>query len=138
MQGKIENDVVTVPIEVFGVSRQTKQQFQAVVDTGYQGYVSLPFSSAFPVGLVLRGQQSYTLADGSVSSHFICLGTVIFDGHEVVVPIDVQSNGPTLIGTEFLKKIEANFSANFSQAIFEITSEKRKKLQPLKDVKVSI
>jgi len=116
----IRDNSLHVDIEVFGVSVDLKRKVSGLIDTGFSGYLSLPFVIAFPLGLILKGQQPYTLADGSVSNHFVCLGTVEFGGQSVVVPIDVQPSGPILIGNQLLKKLSLSLSVDFMRDSFEL------------------
>jgi clan AA aspartic protease len=120
MQFKIQDDHLVTDIEVFGVAEDLQRKVTGVIDTGFNGYLSLPFVTAFPIGLILKGQQTYTMADGSLSNYLVCLGTVTFQGRSVVVPIDVQPSGPVLIGVQLLKKLDLEMKVQFSKSTFEL------------------
>ncbi len=79
MLGTFHNDQPKIEIEVKGMS-DTAKRVTALVDSGFNGYLTLPYEEAFPLGLILIGIQSNTLADGSSSSHFVCMGQVCVDG----------------------------------------------------------
>ena len=94
-----------IKIEVYGVVPQLKREFEAMIDTGFTGFLMLPFVDAFPLGLVLYGTSNWTLADGSSSPKLLGLGTVII-GQEEVSGVIVLEAGPCrpLLGIEFLRK----------------------------------
>lgn len=112
MLGNFENGNPYIEIEIKGISDEQKK-LKALIDTGFNGYLTLPYIEAFPLGLVLTGIQSSRLADGSISHHFVCIGTVIFDGKKITTPIDIQPECTVLIGTQLLKKLEKELHINF-------------------------
>jgi predicted aspartyl protease len=120
MQYPIVNHHLVAELEVFGVSDDLKRKVPGYIDTGFSGYLSIPFVTAFPIGLILKGQQSYTLADGSTSHYFVCLGTVTLLGKSAVVPIDIQPSGPVLIGTQLMKKLGIDLTTQFDKDVFEL------------------
>lgn len=95
------------PIVEIGVSGPLTKanQFTALADTGFSGFLLLPILEAFPVGLILRGTTTITLADGSNQGKLVCLGQVHFDGQDQVgvIVIEWQSTD-VLVGMDFLKK----------------------------------
>jgi predicted aspartyl protease len=138
MRGTLENNSISIPLAVHGVSVDLQQSVVGIIDTGYAGYLTLPFSTAFPIGLVLRGQQSYTLADGSVSNHFVCVGTVTFGVTSVVVPIDVHTGSPILIGVQLLKKMQTQLTINFAKETFEFAVSNQPGPKPLKGITLGV
>jgi predicted aspartyl protease len=40
-------------IDVFGVSEKVKTKFTATIDTGYTGFLAMPFTVASRLGLIL-------------------------------------------------------------------------------------
>lgn len=57
-----------------------KRTVKALIDTGFDGFLSLPILEAFPIGLLLRGTMPVTLADGSTQQTLYCLGGIHFEG----------------------------------------------------------
>ncbi|MCR4314680.1 MAG: hypothetical protein NUV84_05580 [Candidatus Uhrbacteria bacterium] len=60
MLGTFNNDQPVIEIEVQGVTGISKK-ISALVDSGFNGYLQIPFVDAFPLGLVLVGVQANTL-----------------------------------------------------------------------------
>ena len=69
----------------------------AIIDTGYNGYLSLPPQLIRLLGLPWLHRQVATLADGTVISFNVYSGTVIWDGKPRTIPIDELDTDP-LIG----------------------------------------
>jgi predicted aspartyl protease len=95
-----------VRIGLNGVSPHASREFDAIVDTGFTGFISMPMKDAIPLGLVLSGTTSATLADGSSSHKLTALGTAIV-GEESNLGVVLLSlgSGPSdvLVGMEFLR-----------------------------------
>jgi clan AA aspartic protease len=108
MLGTFHNDQPKIEIEVKGTSDHPKR-VTALVDSGFNGYLTLPYEEAFPLGLILIGIQSNMLADGSSSSHFVCMGQVCVDGKCISTTIDIQPANIILLGTKLLKELGKTF-----------------------------
>lgn len=119
MLGTFNNDQPVIEIEVRGVTGITKK-INALVDSGFNGYLQIPFIEAFPLGLVLTGVQANTLADGSTSSHLVCKGQVCVDGKCIDTTIDIQPANVVLLGTKLLKELSKIFILNCSTGKVEI------------------
>ena len=68
-----------IKVSIWGLHRDFSQEFEAMIDTGFTGFLSIPISSAFPLGLTLYGTTTYTLADGSSSPKLLGFGTVAIE-----------------------------------------------------------
>lgn len=109
-----------IEIEVKGTGEHPKK-ITAIVDTGFNGYLTLPYLEAFPLGLILRGVESNILADGSSSSeHFICAGEVCVGGTCVNTSIDIQPANIILLGTQLLKELGKIFILDCSAGKVEV------------------
>ena len=125
MLGTFNNDQPIIEIEVKGVTGITKR-INALVDSGFNGYLQIPFIEAFPLGLVLAGVQANTLADGSTSSHLVCKGQVCIDGRCIDTTIDIQAANIVLLGTKLLKELGKVFTLDCSIGKVEISDSKAK------------
>lgn len=93
-------------ITLRGVWEGVNQELDAIVDTGFTGFLSMPMVDAFPLGLVLYGTTTTILADGSTSYKLMAVGTASV-GQESNVGIVLlnMGSGPSavLLGMEFLR-----------------------------------
>ena len=96
-----------IKISVSGPWHEYAKEFEAIVDTGFSGFLQMPLFQAFPLGLVLIGTTSVQLADGSVSSRLIALGEVIVgeESQLEVIILDPGSDTP-LIGMDLIRKFD--------------------------------
>ena len=90
-------------IRIEGHSEEQGQEFDAIIDTGFTGFISMPAVSAFPLGLILEGTTSTTLADGSQSPKFVASGSAVVSGERQRGTI-LLNFGPSdvLVGMEFI------------------------------------
>jgi len=96
----------SVRISVHGISPDSRQEFDAVIDTGFTGFLMMPLLSAFPLGLTLWGTSNYCLADGSTSPKLLGAGTITLEGEEASGVIVLESSPcGLLLGMDFLRKV---------------------------------
>jgi len=119
MLGIFSDDQPQIEIEVSGTSDNPKK-LMALVDSGFNGYLTLPYVEAFPLGLILMGAQRSILADGSSSQYFVCNGEVCVDGKCVSTGISVQPVGDILLGTKLLKELGKTFVLDCKNGRVEI------------------
>ena len=63
-------------IRVSGTSPNAFVDVDALIDTGFTGFLMLPIVQALPLGLVLTGTGYYTLANGETVTNFLAQGTI--------------------------------------------------------------
>lgn len=119
MLGTFNNDQPKIEIEVAGINGKPVK-IEALIDSGFNGYLILPYIIAFPLGLVLTGIQSNTLADGSSASHLVCIGKVCLDGKCIQTTIDIQPADIVLLGTKLLKELDKTFILDCKNSKVEI------------------
>lgn len=95
-----------IPLSLRGPPGQA-QQLEAVVDTGFTGFLTLPPSLIAGLGLVFQGTSEATLADGSRVSFDAYQAAVLWDGQSRVVLVDEADTTP-LIGMLLLDKHNLN------------------------------
>ena len=124
MHGTFHNDQPEIEIEVSGTSENAKT-VTALVDFGFNGYLTLPYQEAFPLGLILKGVRSNTLADGSSSAIFVCIGEVCVDGKCIQTTINIQPANVILLGTKLLKELGKTFILDCSNERVEIVESSK-------------
>ena len=81
------------------------QEIEAVIDTGFDGWLSLPSSIIAQLGLRWRRRGRALLADGSESVFDIYEATVDWDGELRRIPVDQAETVP-LVGMSLLEGYE--------------------------------
>lgn len=75
--GYIDNDGhPKLRIQVEGTNPGVSTNIEAMIDTGFTGFLMLPISLALPLGLVLMGTGDYSLAGGTLITNFLAKGKV--------------------------------------------------------------
>lgn len=85
-----------LPIVVRNEKQQT-QFFEAVIDTGFSGFLTLPAKTIAELNLPWNGSDSVTLGDGSETLFDLYAATVIWDGEFRDIDI-AESETEPLIG----------------------------------------
>ncbi len=102
--GGISGDIASlsprVPIVVAG-SNGTKKSFNALLDTGFDGVVSISREESEELGIRRLGEHRSVLADGTVRIAPIFAGRVLFVGEWRDVPI-TTSGDVALIGMQLI------------------------------------
>ena len=92
--------VVTLPLR--GPDGQSRE-IDAVVDTGYNGFLTLPPTVVAELGLAFGGISRATLADGSVVAFDVYDVTVIWDGIARYISASAADSTP-LVGMSLLDR----------------------------------
>lgn len=95
IRGRITDGKATVPV-IFRLPRQPDFSLDFVVDTGFNGYLTLPIQAVNAMNLPLSANTPATLADGSQTLLSIHLATIVWDDVARVVPILASGNKPLL------------------------------------------
>ena len=85
----------TVPVMVRGPEGQ-EREIEAIIDTGFNGWFSLPAALIAELDLPWRGRGRAALADGSECVFDIHEGTVVWDGAPRRVAVDAADADPTV------------------------------------------
>ena len=89
-----------ISLSVEGSEGQSKE-IDAVIDTGFNGFLTLPASLVQELGLVWRRRGRAMLADGSESLFDIYEATITWDGRPRRIAVD-EVNCDPLIGMSLL------------------------------------
>lgn len=87
-----------VVLLVVGTEERT-ERVEAVVDTGFTGYLTLPQNTVNSLGLRRVGYETFTLADGSQKIGSLYQGAALWHGRDLYIPI---GEGEPLIGMALL------------------------------------
>jgi predicted aspartyl protease len=101
-----------VDVEVGGTRRTVA--LTAVLDTGFDGELSVPLDVAVTLGLELTGADVIELADGSHKRELLFSGTAGVLGKRRQVAMYVTESEDALVGTELLA--DCNLHIDFPAA----------------------
>lgn len=115
-----------VAVDLYGVLGRLDPPalFDAIIDTGFTGGISIPVSKALPLGLVLYSTATFTLADNSEENTFLCIGTVRMEDEERLMIFSLTKGNDVLVGTEFLASFRARFELDYKAKRFTLISQK--------------
>ncbi len=82
-----------------------QKEVDVLVDTGFNGYLTVPKLIADTIGMKNTGAvSSSTVADGSTSPSLVYQGKVVYDGSRTDVFVDVQPDCKLLLGMALLEE----------------------------------
>ncbi|NJL37774.1 MAG: clan AA aspartic protease [Leptolyngbyaceae cyanobacterium SM1_4_3] len=96
MQGWVNQSCEAMLPIVVGHGNAPKQMVEALIDTGFSGFLSLPLSMIESLGLPWIFSDSVTLGDGSEVVFQMYRATVIWDGQFKVVDVAASESEPLL------------------------------------------
>ncbi|WP_419756912.1 clan AA aspartic protease [Anabaena sp. FACHB-595] len=97
INGRLIAGRATVPV-IFRLPGQPDFSLDFVIDTGFNGYLTLPPQAVSAMNLPLHSTIPAILADGSQVLSSIHLATIVWDNVEKVVFVLASANKP-LLGT---------------------------------------
>jgi predicted aspartyl protease len=107
-----------VSIGISGAIQQQPADFNALIDTGFSGFISMPMVKAFPLGLILSGTVSVVLADGSSAYRITASGTVWLGADRQSGEIILETGtGEVLLGMEFLRTFRKRLIVSYNQGV---------------------
>jgi clan AA aspartic protease len=101
MNGRVDqNCEATIRFVVSNESEQ-KQVIDAVIDTGFTGFLTLPMTVINNLNLRLYSREEGTLGDGSTCIFDVYSGLVIWDGEYRYIDVNAAETDP-LVGMSLL------------------------------------
>jgi clan AA aspartic protease len=100
--GKIVDRKIIIPV-TFLLSAEMIFSVEFVLDTGFNGYLTLPVNAVGAMNLPLFSTTATILADGSQSSIPTHIATIDWHGQELLVPV-LAMGGKPLLGTGLLEQ----------------------------------
>jgi clan AA aspartic protease len=80
-----------------------QQEVEAIIDTGFTGFLTLPPALIDSLGLSWLSRQPGILADGSVDIFDVYAATVLWDGHPRVIAVEAADTDP-LVGMSLMAR----------------------------------
>ncbi len=96
-----ENEEPIIELDLVLNSRH--HNLKAVIDTGFNGYISVPQKLVNKSGWYFIGYEEYEIATGEKVRQKVYLGKIIFDRIECDVYILTSKAQDILVGTKLLK-----------------------------------
>lgn len=107
-------------IEIQVIGGVASEKILAVIDTGYNGYLSIPYPIAQMTKIKRLGVQSAALANGIPTNYLEYLGIIVVGDTRIKAVIDVQLNGRVLLGNAFLKEARLCFRCDPANSLVEL------------------
>ena len=98
-----------IPLTVLGPAGQT-QEIEAVIDTGFTGFLSLPSGVVVELGLPFLNTSQAILADGSEATFDVYRATLLWDGEPRYIRAAAADTTP-LVGMRLLDSHSLNVDA---------------------------
>ena len=102
ISGFVKDGVEAVIDVVVNGADGRQQEIEAVIDTGFTNYLTLPHSIISSLALPWSGHQLGSLADGSERIFDYYGASVIWDNEVIVIPVNAMDSEP-LIGMALLE-----------------------------------
>jgi clan AA aspartic protease len=96
------NREATIRLGVIGLQGHP-QDIEAVIDTGFTGFLTLPPALVTALGLSWLCRQPGILADGRVEYFDVYIATVIWDGQPRTIEVEAADTEP-LVGMSLLDR----------------------------------
>ncbi len=110
MQGFVNQNCEAIIQVAVGYGNKRKQMVNAVIDTGFTGFLSLPQSIITSLELPWHFRDLGTLGDGSEAIFEMYKATIIWDGRERIIDVAASEADP-LIGMSLLYGFKVQIDA---------------------------
>ena len=110
MQGFVNQNCEAIIRLAVGHANSPKQMVEALIDTGFTGFLSLPLSIITDLGLPWQFRDLGTLGDGSEVIFEMYKATVIWDGQTQVIDVAASEADP-LVGMSLLYGFKVQIEA---------------------------
>ncbi len=94
IEGRVNaNGEATIHLVLRGLAGE-EQTVEAIIDTGFTGYLTLPAAVIARLGLSWAGRAQALLADGSLHVFDMYIGTVMWNGRYRTIEVDEADTEP--------------------------------------------
>ena len=116
MYGKVDQNFEAMIRLVVGNADSKRHAIDALIDTGFTGFLSLPMAVINDLNLKLCGREEGTLGDGSLCTFDVYRGFVIWDGQLRRIDVNAAETTP-LVGMSLLKGYRMQLDAIMGGAV---------------------
>lgn len=117
--GKISTSGSAI-IETRVIGSRTEISVEGILDTGFDGYLCLPITTAVSLGLELIKLENSELADGTIlEDEPVFLGKMEWYGGIIDVDIVLTKSADTLLGTALLRGMEVRLNYSTNEVVIE-------------------
>jgi clan AA aspartic protease len=109
MQGRVNQQCEAV-LAIAIRNKEITQMVDAVIDTGFSGFLTLPSDVIATLGFSWEGRDVATLGDGTFCTFEVYIGLVIWDGQYREIYINESETVP-LIGMRLLRGYDLRIQA---------------------------
>lgn len=106
ISGAVVQDEARIRVTVRGPGGESRS-IEAMIDTGYSGYLSLPPDVIRDLELMQFGCVDVILADGSYTYFDVYEARVVWDRRRIDIEVD-ESDALPLVGTRLLRGYDVN------------------------------
>lgn len=115
IKGYIDEDLNPYLNEIFLVDKnQHLIELKIVLDTGFNGELTLPEKYLDQCDLILIGEEEYMLGDGSVIQENTYQGEIVINKKPILIKLSLTDDDEALLGNALLidKIVQLNFKDN--------------------------
>ena len=103
IEGRVTDESLEPMVEIGLKQGDTLTMIQAVVDTGFSGYLCVAEQCVDQLDMTFEFAESYELANGEVIVKDVFRGSIVFHGRALEVDLILTASQDTLIGASLLK-----------------------------------
>jgi clan AA aspartic protease len=119
IEGKISDNGSPI-IETRVIGSRAEIAIEGVLDTGFDGYLCLPITTAVSLGLELIKLENSELADGTIlEDEPVFSGKMEWNENIIDVDIVLTKSADTLLGTALLREMEVRLNYSTKEVVVE-------------------
>ncbi len=108
--GQVNSRIEAIIPVMINNNEQNSVIIDAIIDTGFSGFLSLPSTAISTLKLPFFGSRIYSLGNNQQANFDIYLATIIWDGQERVIQL-LSSEAHPLVGMLLLKGFRLTIDA---------------------------
>ena len=119
MKGKISDNGSPL-IEIRVIGSRANITVEGILDTGFDGYLCLPVTTAVSLGLELIKLENAELADGTIlEDEPVFTGRMEWSREIIDVDVVLTKSADTLLGTDLLRGMEVGLNYSTGEVVIE-------------------